>query len=148
MNILFLTLARISDISTRGIYSDLIRLFAHEGHNIYIVRPNERRYKERTNLVIKENIQILSIKTLNIQKTNFIEKGLSTLLIENQFLKGIRKHFSHVSFDLVLYSTPPITFTKIVRYIMIRDRAVSYLLLKDIFPQNAVDLGVINKGGW
>lgn len=52
---------------------------------------------------------------------------------------------SNVKFDLILYSTPPITFEKVIRYIKNRDNAKSYLLLKDIFPQNAVDLKIFSE---
>lgn len=45
------------------------------------------------------------------------------------------------------YSTPPITLVGVVEYIKKRDHAVSYLLLKDIFPQNAVDIGLMSKDG-
>ena len=36
---------------------------------------------------------------------------------------------------------------KVVRYSKKRDGAKTYLLQKDIFPQNTVDLGMINKQG-
>ncbi len=147
MNILFLTIVRINDISDRGVYPDLMRKFRREGHNVFIVSPLERRYRQETTLFNKENFTILKIKTLNIQKTNVLEKWLATLFINYQYLRGIRKYFSGISFDLVLYSTPPITFLKLVNYVKIRYGAGSYLLLKDIFPQNAVDLGLIRKGG-
>lgn len=29
-----------------------------------------------------------------------------------------------------------------------RDNAQTYLMLKDIFPQNAVDIGMLSKTGW
>ena len=48
---------------------------------------------------------------------------------------------------MVLYPTPPITHFKTVKYIKKRDGAKSYLLLKDIFPQNAVDIGMMRKSG-
>jgi glycosyltransferase involved in cell wall biosynthesis len=35
----------------------------------------------------------------------------------------------------------------VVKYIKKRDNAKTYLLLKDIFPQNAVDLGILTKKG-
>ena len=60
---------------------------------------------------------------------------------------AIKKYFADVKFDLVLYSTPPITFAGVVSYIKKRDNAKSYLLLKDIFPQNAVDMGMMQKKG-
>ena len=46
-----------------------------------------------------------------------IEKGISTLTLESKFLKGIKNYFSDVKFDLVLYSTPPITLQKAVEYV-------------------------------
>lgn len=147
MNILFLTVTRFSDINDRGIYTDLLRRFCEEGHKVFVVTPAERKFKERVGLTTKENVSILKVRTLNIQKANFIEKGLGILLIEMQFLNQIKKYFSNIKFDLVLYSTPPITFSNAVRYVKNRDGAKTYLLLKDIFPQNAVDLKLISKSG-
>ncbi len=146
MNILFLTLVGNENINQRGIYNDLMRKFRDEGHEVCIVSASERREQKKTQLIQKEGISILKVKTLNLQKTNIIEKGISTLLIEYQFLTAIKKYFLNRKFDLVLYSTPPITFTKIIKYIKHRDYAKSYLLLKDIFPQNAVDIGLMKKG--
>ncbi len=74
-----------------------------------------------------------------------IEKGIGTLTIEKRFIKAIKKFYKDEQFDLVLYSTPPITFERVIKFIKKRDDARSYLLLKDIFPQNAVDLGMFSK---
>ena len=78
---------------------------------------------------------------------NLIEKGISTITLEDRFVAGIKKYFSGSSFDLVLYSTPPITFCRAVEFVKRRDNAKTYLLLKDIFPQNAVDIGMMSKSG-
>lgn len=145
MNILFLTIAKINDITKRDIYTDLIRKFRDEGHYVYIVTPTERRYKKQTTFTEQDGVSVLQVRILNFQKTNIIEKGIGTLLIENQFLKAIKTYLSIINFDLVLYSTPPITFTKVVRYVKSNCSAKSYLLLKDIFPQNAVDLGMMKE---
>jgi glycosyltransferase involved in cell wall biosynthesis len=124
-----------------------MREFRNNGHNVFIVNPCERRKKTKSTIIHEEGTAILKVKTLNIQKTNFIEKGLATILLEKQFLKAIQKNFAHIKFDLILYSTPPITFSRLIRYIKEKDKAISYLLLKDIFPQNAVDIALIkNKG--
>lgn len=146
MKVVFLTLSRISHIEDRGIYSDLMRKFRNEGHEVYIVSPSERRLGLNTAMIEDQGVHILNVKTLNVQKTNIIEKGLGTLLIEWQFLLAIRKYLKGVKFDLILYSTPPITFTNVVKYLKKRNpEAVSYLLLKDIFPQNAVDIGMFPR---
>lgn len=148
MNILFLTLVEINSIKDRGIYQDLLRKFRDEGHDVTIVTPVERRKEISTNFRNKEGVSILQVKTFNIQKTNIIEKGIGTLAIEYQYLSAIKKYLSEKTIDLVLYSTPPVTFAKVIEFIKRRDRAKSYLLLKDIFPQNAVDMDMMKKGGF
>ncbi|MBQ7818379.1 MAG: glycosyltransferase family 4 protein [Bacteroidales bacterium] len=148
MNILFLTLYHIDSLHSRGIYEDLLREFVNHNHNVYVISPIERRYNSDTTLHTEGNAHILELKTGNIQKTNIIEKGISTLLIEHQFIAAIKKYFSHITFDLVLYSTPPITLAGVVEFIKKRDNAKTFLLLKDIFPQNAVDIGLMSKTGF
>lgn len=148
MNILFLSLSRFENINSCGIYPDLLRELIRRGHEIYIVSPIERRFGKNTHLVETEHCRMLKVKTLNIQKTNVIEKGIGTLLVEWQFDKAIRKYWKKVRFDLVLYATPPITFNRVIERVKRRCGARSYLMLKDIFPQNAVDLGMMKKEGF
>lgn len=148
MNILFLSLSRFDDINVRGIYSDLMREFTSRGNDVYIASPTERRFGKKTHLIKSDHCQILKIRTLNIQKTNIIEKGIGTLLLESQFDKAIKKFWGNVRFDLVLYATPPITFNRVIEGIKKHCGAKSYLMLKDIFPQNAVDLGMMKEGGF
>lgn len=147
MNILFLTLLDFHNLKENNIYTDLLRCFLTQGHNVSVISPKERRFDEETRLITEDNCRILKLKIGNIQKTGIIEKGISTLLLATQFKSGIKKYFGNIKFDLVLYSTPPITIAGVVKYIKKRDNAKSYLLLKDIFPQNAVDIGMMTKTG-
>ena len=143
MNILVITLQQFEDFEEKGIYTDLMREFIRNNHNVYAISPNENISK--TKLIVKNNSKILSLKIGKLQKTNIVRKGFTTLTIDRKFQSGIKKYFSEVKFDLILYATPPISFISTIRYIKERDGAVSYLLLKDIFPQNAIDLKMINE---
>lgn len=147
MNIIFLTLSDINSIYDKNIYTDLLLEFKRKGHNVYIVSPIERKNKKKSYIIDEDICQILKVKIGNIKKTNIIEKGLSTVFIEYNYKNSIRKHFSDIKFDLVIYSTPPITLANTVNYLKKRDNASSYLLLKDIFPQNAVDLKMLKENG-
>ncbi|MCO5257609.1 MAG: glycosyltransferase family 4 protein [Lentimicrobium sp.] len=139
MNIVFLTLSRFTDISDRGIYPDLVRKFCNEGHYVYVVSPMERKFKKPTSLITQGRLTLLKLRTLNLQQSGIVEKGLAYMLLDFQFLMGVRKYFDKVQFDLILYSTPPINILKVVRYLKNRNNAITYLLLKDIYPQAAVD---------
>lgn len=148
MNILFLTMAQMLDINNYGIYTDLMRKFALEGHEVYIATPLQRRTKLSTQIRNNANVHILGIKTLNVTKTNVIEQGVGQLLLESQFKAAISKYWWDIHFDLILYSTPPITFTNVIKQLKKQNpKVITYLLLKDIFPQNAVDLGILTKKG-
>lgn len=147
MNVLFLTIGRINSINDGTIYSDLLKAFVSKGHNVYAVTPNERKYKKGTEFYENGSFNLLKVKTFNLQKCNIIEKGISTVLIESQYKRAIKKFFGDISFGLVIYSTPPITLANVIRFVKKRDGAKSYLMLKDIFPQNAVDMGMMGKRG-
>ncbi len=147
MNILFLTISRLKDISSRGIYTDLMRELVKRGNKVYIVSPSERRFGEKTHLIEGDGYKILRVKTLNLQKTNAVEKGVGQLLMEFQYDSAISKYFGDIDFDLILYSTPPITFNRVIERQKKRTGARTYLMLKDIFPQNAVDLGMMSDSG-
>ena len=147
MNVLFLTTGRIDSIEQHSIYPDLLRKFRDNGHQVYTVGSYEKREGKETNLIEDHGAHMLYVKIGNLTQTNLFEKGISTVRVESQYLSAIKEYFSKVKFDLVLYSTPPITLVKVVEYVKKRDGAKTYLLLKDIFPQNAVDLGMINKQG-
>jgi len=145
MKILFLSIGKLNSVEDAGIYPDLLREFRDNGHDVYIISPREKRLDLPTEHSVEEGVNFLRVKIGNITKVSLVEKGISTIMIENLFLKELKKYYADINFDLVLYSTPPITFDKVIRYVKKRYGANSYLLLKDIFPQNAVDLKMFSK---
>lgn len=147
MNVLFLTLLSFESLQERNIYTDLLREFVKNGHYVYAISPLEKRKRQHTHLLVEKNAQILRLLIGNTQKTNILEKGISIVMMESIFKKGIKQYFSDVKFDLIIYSTPPITLLGAITYVKKRDNAKTYLLLKDIFPQNAVDIGMLKTTG-
>ncbi|MBO4963116.1 MAG: hypothetical protein J6C97_04990 [Clostridia bacterium] len=91
MNVLFLSLLSINSLHDGNIYSDLLLEFTKAGHSVFVLSPIERRERKKTHLIQGENYKILRNKILNIQKTNLIEKGISTLTIEGKSLRAIKK---------------------------------------------------------
>jgi len=147
MDILFISLVQIDSLEDRGIYHDLLRVFRKEGHQVTVVCPVERRTKLPTRLISEEGFTLLQVKTLNIQKTNLFEKGIATISLNFFFKRAIKRHLYNKRFELILYTTPPITLTSLIYHLKAKNKAKTYLLLKDIFPQNAVDMGMIKGGG-
>lgn len=147
MNVLFITLYGMQSVYNHGIYEDLLRQFIKNEHQLTVITTIERRVGKETVVIEEEKCKILQVKTGNITKTNLIEKGISTILLERQLVNRVKEYFGNIRFDMVLYSTPPITLAGVVEYVKKRDGAKTYLLLKDIFPQNAIDIGMMSKFG-
>lgn len=147
MRVLFISLSNIYDIEQHGLYNDLLREFAKNGHELTVVSPLERRTGKDTSLTENGNVKILRVKTGNIQKTNYIEKGISLLLLGSQLTRAIKKYCKDLSFDVILYATPPITIYSVIRKLKRMTGAKTFLMLKDIWPQEIVDLGILRKGG-
>ncbi len=123
----------------------MLREFVKRGHKVTAVTPFERREKKNTLLTHQVNFTNLQVKSLNIQKVNVLEKGAGMLLLSHQFYRAMKKNNLIDNYDLILYSTPPITLYDLIRKIKNKTNAVTYLLLKDIFPQNAIDMKMMRE---
>lgn len=147
MNVIFLSISYSEDDHISS-YEELLQEFVSNGHSVYVACASEKKKGRDTCMKIERGITVLRIKTGNITgNINVIEKGISTVLIDRTFKKAISQYYTDIKFDLILYPTPPITLVGTVEYLKNKCRATTYLLLKDIFPQNAVDLGMISKTG-
>lgn len=147
MNILFLSLS-FSTAGHTSFYEDFLREFRKHGHHVYIACANEKRSTEKDGLEMLNGLPVLRIRIGNITgNISLIEKGLSTFAIDSLFLKAVKKEYGGIKFDLIMYPTPPITLVNTIAEMKKRTGAKTYLLLKDIFPQNALDLGMMSKGG-
>ena len=131
----------------QNIYTDLMKCFVRNGHYVTVVCSDET-ISEKYNISVEDSIEVVRVQTGNVVgNVSIIKKGMSTLMVDYNFLGVIKKALSGRRFDLILCSTPPITLVKTVKYLKIRNECSVYLMLKDIFPQNAVDLGMMSSKG-
>lgn len=148
MNILLISISQLPHLQEHSITLDLIHTFQKRGHKVYVIcSDNSKGSKTSATLSIEAGCKVLRIKIGENKTDDWIKKGFTTICMPSNYIKAIKKYYSKITFDLVIYPTPPVTLCKIVHYIKKRDNAQSYLLLKDIFPQNAVDLGIMSKHG-
>lgn len=144
MNILFLSLLQINSLEQHSIYTDLLREFVKRGHFVRIVSPTA---EQETANFPRDGYAILRVKTPQIAGVGLLKKGIGTMVITPNIKLALKRFCADEHYDLVLYPTPPITLAGVVDWVKRRDGARTYLLLKDIFPQNAVDIGILSKTG-
>lgn len=147
MNFLFLTMNNFESIYEHSIYPDLIRALAAKGNTVTVLLPREKKYGDVTSCEKYKNITVIRVRTGNLFDVTMKTKLLSRAGLCKKYEKALKKYADSERFDVILSSTPPTILYPLVKSIKKRDGACSYLMLKDIFPQNAVDLGMIAKNG-
>lgn len=146
LNILFLTMNNFETVKEHGIYTDLLRYMKHEGHQVTVVSPLEKKYGGQTKIIDEDGIKVIKVRTGNLFNVGLVTKLVSRFTIKFHYNDAIKKYMKSAKIDLVLYTTPPTTMAPVVQNVKREYGCRSYLMLKDIFPQNAVDLGMIKEG--
>lgn len=129
------------------IYTDLAEALNEAGHQIIVAVSEQSKNKKYTEMKKERGIDVLRIVTGNYYDVGFIEKGITTLKMPSIMKRGIKKFLGDQQFDFILFESPPVTNAKLVEWAKKTFNCPSYLMLKDIFPQNAVDLKIIKENG-
>ena len=144
MNILFVSMSL--ELGCKDLYCDLIGSLLRRKHCITVVRS----LANITNTTFQEQemgLHVLNVKTGDPFSKNLFRKGLNQIMIGTYLKRAIREYLSDEKFDLILYATPPVTLSGVVKFCKNKYHAKTFLMLKDIFPQNAVDLEMMSKAG-
>jgi glycosyltransferase involved in cell wall biosynthesis len=126
-----------------NMYTALVEEFAKNGHEVYVLAPGN----SPTGINIEKGLRILRVKTFPIKNVPNLLKGISNILLPYQFERALRKFYKGVRFDFIISPTPPITLADLTARLKRKYKSKFYLILRDIFPQNAVDLGIIKEKG-
>lgn len=144
MKILYISTVFPESSESSTIYTDLAEELAKK-HNVTVLTNIEKNKNKKSYLTKERGCTVLRVRTGNQYNVNFIEKTVSILTMPYLMIKGIKNYLQINTYDLILYEAPPVTIEKVIKYAKKKYNAKTFLMLKDIFPQNAVDLDIIKK---
>ena len=144
MNILYLSAVPFKIDKNPSIYTDLIQELDNFGDQITVVSIDSSLKPFQIKEVREKNIDLIYIGSFQLYNVNIFRKGLSVLSLPF-FMRRAVKKLDLKKYELILYETPPITWAGIVKEIKKKNKIKSFLMLKDIFPQNAVDMELMKK---
>lgn len=93
---------------------------------------------------VEDGIKVIRVKTLPHHKVNFIIRGIAQLTMPKIFYRKILKYVND-KIDAVIVYSPPLPLAKVGEIIKNFFGAKYLLNVQDIFPQNAIDLGVLKN---
>ncbi|NCO15427.1 MAG: hypothetical protein COZ30_00605 [Candidatus Nealsonbacteria bacterium CG_4_10_14_3_um_filter_36_16] len=137
--------------SAANLMQELAQGLKKRGHQITVVTSYPRYYlteafKEKKFQIFsdEEGINVIRIKVLPHHKVNFIIRGISQLTLPFLFFAKIKKFIKEI--EAVIVYSPPLPLA-LVGGMIKRHYGVKFILnIQDIFPQNAIDLGILK--GW
>ncbi len=97
--------------------------------------------RQFSELEYEHGIQVLRIKTLPHHNVNYLLRGLAQLLMPVQFWWKLQRY--HLNQDAVVVYSPPLPLALVG--VWLRSKEHFLLNVQDLFPQNAIDLGVLRN---
>lgn len=145
MRIIYISTVFPKPEQSSTIYTDLAEQLVEQGHQVTVVVAEERRKYKETGIVYERGCEVFRVKTGNMYDVNIIEKGISIVTLSFFLKRAVKKNFEKRKFDLVLFEAPPLTLASVVEYVKRLFGIPAFLMMKDIFPQNAIDIGMMRK---
>lgn len=145
MNILYIASIFPTPKEGENLYTDLASELVENGHRVTVIVSEEKRKIDDTKVCMERNFNVIRVRTGNLYEIGSVEKAISFITLQSKMKNAINKYLSDEKFDMIVSMSPPVTMYGVVNFAMKKYNCFSYLMQKDIFPQNAVDLKIMTK---
>ena len=125
-------------VALKDLGHDIIVITSYPQHNLAVSQKSSSFSLDS----YEDGVRVLRVKVLPHHNVNFIFRGIAQLFLPYLFYSALKKKVDKI--DVVIVHSPPLPLTiaaiKVKKYY-----GAKFLLnLHDFFPQNAVDLGILN----
>ncbi len=151
MNILLITDSYPPEIrSASHLMKELAEGLRDKGFTVYVATSypqynlsEEQKYQVYPEFSKEDGIYIIRIRTLPHHKVNFIIRGISQLTMPFIFKGKIKQYVQKI--DIIIVYSPPLPLASLGWKLKEFFGGKFILNIQDIFPQNAIDLGVLKN---
>lgn len=146
MNVLFIFSRHSKDPRDSTLTKDLADAFFDAGVNVYVMTMSEARDHNHTGMSLENGYNVLRVRTGNYFNCNTkLEKIKTILEMPGQFIQAAKKHLYNIKIDLIITHTPFVSSKRVINPLKKMFQCKAHLILWDIFPQNAWDIGIIQN---
>ena len=119
--------------------------FRRHGHEVTILTPSDTISKA-LQVSTEQDLRIARVKTKTIKGTAKVFRAIREVRLSAILWRRARSFLLANQTDLIVFYSPTIFFGRLVRRLKSQWGCPAYLILRDIFPQWAVDAGLLRKG--
>lgn len=125
---------------------DLAVEFVERGHEVVVLVPSEGA-SERFKLTEHDGVTVLWLGAPPTRDLGYVRRTLNEMRLSFSMWRNFKRSpLRDVRFDGVVWYSPPIFFGPLVRALKRASGCRGYLILRDIFPEWALDLKLLRKG--
>ena len=125
---------------------DLCLEFARQGHEISMMVASPE-LEESFRIENWKGVQVVRLKTPKTKDTNYIRRTIGELLMPFFMLWHLRfSKLCNQKWDGIVWYSPTIFLGLLVYMLKKNSNCKSYLIIRDIFPEWAVDMGLMGRG--
>jgi glycosyltransferase involved in cell wall biosynthesis len=125
---------------------DLSREFARQGHALTVLLPSPGQ-EATWSLEDFDGVQVLRLKAPRTKDIGYVWRTLGEFVMPFAMLRQFRKSpLVSERWDGVVWYAPSIFHGPLVSDLKKRSNCKGYLIIRDIFPEWAVDMGLMGRG--
>jgi O26-antigen biosynthesis N-acetyl-L-fucosamine transferase len=119
--------------------------FLRQGHEVTVLTSSDT-IQPTLEVSTEDEVRVARVKTGKIKGAGKVFRAIQETILSERFWRASKPYLIAHPADLIVYYSPTIFFGSLVRRLKLLWSCPAYLILRDIFPQWAVDAGVLRKG--
>lgn len=125
---------------------DLSREFVRQGHQLTVLLPSYD-IQGTWQIDTLEGVDILRLRAPKAKDINYVRRTLSELAMPHAMMRNLAKSpWAGFKWDGIVWYSPSIFHAPLIKDLKRGSGCKSYLVLRDIFPEWALDLGLMKPG--
>lgn len=125
---------------------DLSREFARQGHDLTVMLPSAEQ-QDAWRLECVDGVKVLRLKAPRTKDIGYVRRTIGELAMPFAMLRNLRKSpLANDKWEGVIWYAPSIFHGPLAGALKRASGCTSYLIIRDIFPEWAVDMGLMGHG--
>ena len=116
-----------------------------KGHTVTVITPSPT-LKSATRIDTLDGVTVCRFKSGEIKNVGKVTRAINETLLSSIAWRRFNSYFRNHPHDLIVYYSPTIFWGGLVARLKQLWGTRSYLILRDLFPQWAIDQGLIREG--
>jgi len=126
---------------------DLVTELGEQGHEVTVLLPDATLKKSWNTETFSSNVTVLRLRAMPTKNISYFKRTIGEHMLSFFMYRHLKKSpFKDMAWDGLIWYSPTIFFGDLVEKLRKESGCRTYLILRDIFPEWAVDMGLLKKG--